>query len=49
MSEDAQLEGTPLIAPSSTEHPLYESIVESIRSVYDPETVSYTHLRAHET
>ena len=37
MSEDAQLEGTPLIAPSSTEHPLYESIVESIRSVYDPE------------
>ena len=37
MSEDAQLEGTTLIAPSSTEHPLYESIVESIRSVYDPE------------
>ena len=37
MSEDAQLEGTPLIAPSSTEHPLYESIIESIRSVYDPE------------
>jgi FeS assembly SUF system protein len=37
MSEDAQLEGTPLIAPSNTEHPLYETIVESIRSVYDPE------------
>jgi FeS assembly SUF system protein len=26
-----------LIAPSSTEHPLYGSIIESIRSVYDPE------------
>jgi FeS assembly SUF system protein len=37
MSEDAQLEGTLLIAPSSTEHPLYGSIIESIRSVYDPE------------
>ena len=37
MSEDAQLEGTPLIAASSTEHPLYDSIIESIRSVYDPE------------
>ena len=32
-----QLEGTPLIAPSSTEHPLYDSIVEACRSVYDPE------------
>ena len=37
MSEDAQLEGTLLIAPSSTEHPLYDSSIESIRSVYDPE------------
>ncbi|MDE0523611.1 MAG: SUF system Fe-S cluster assembly protein [Boseongicola sp.] len=32
-----QLEGTPLIAPSSTDHPLYDSIVEACRSVYDPE------------
>ncbi|MXX89117.1 MAG: SUF system Fe-S cluster assembly protein [Boseongicola sp. SB0677_bin_26] len=32
-----QLEGTPLIAPSSTDHPLYGSIVEACRSVYDPE------------
>ncbi len=31
------LEGTPLIAPSSTEHALYDSVVEACRSVYDPE------------
>lgn len=31
------LEGEPLIAPSTTDHPLYESIVEACRSVYDPE------------
>lgn len=31
------LEGTPLIAPSSTDHPMYESIVEACRTVYDPE------------
>ena len=31
------LEGTPLIAPSSTDHPLYEPVVEACRSVYDPE------------
>ena len=31
------LEGTPLIAPSSTDHPLYDSIVEACRTVYDPE------------
>lgn len=31
------MEGTPLIAPSSTDHPLYEQIVEACRSVYDPE------------
>ncbi|ADO42539.1 SUF system Fe-S cluster assembly protein [Ketogulonicigenium vulgare] len=30
-------EGDPLIAPSSTDHPLYESIVEACRTVYDPE------------
>lgn len=32
-----QLEGAPLIRPSSTDHPLYETIVEACRSVYDPE------------
>lgn len=31
------LEGTPLIAPSSTEHPLYDQVVEACRAVYDPE------------
>ncbi|MFV2052519.1 SUF system Fe-S cluster assembly protein [Aliiroseovarius sp. YM-037] len=32
-----QLEGTPLIKPSSTDHDLYDAIVEACRSVYDPE------------
>ena len=31
------LEGAPLIAPSSTDHPLYETVVEACRTVYDPE------------
>ncbi|MBD0864900.1 MAG: SUF system Fe-S cluster assembly protein [Rhodobacteraceae bacterium] len=31
------LEGAPLIAPSSTDHPLYSQVVEACRSVYDPE------------
>ncbi|WP_435229553.1 SUF system Fe-S cluster assembly protein [Pseudopelagicola sp. nBUS_20] len=31
------VEGAPLIPPSSTDHPLYEQIVEACRSVYDPE------------
>ncbi|SEK41530.1 SUF system Fe-S cluster assembly protein [Pacificibacter marinus] len=34
---DAPVEGTPLIKPSSTDHPLHEAIVEACRSVYDPE------------
>ncbi len=34
---DTKLEGTPLIAPSSTEHPLYDQVIEACRSVYDPE------------
>ncbi len=38
MANDATpLEGAPLIKPSSTDHPLYESIIEAVRSVYDPE------------
>jgi FeS assembly SUF system protein len=37
MSIEAPVEGTPLIAPSSTNHPLYESVVDGIRTVYDPE------------
>ena len=31
------LEGTPLIKPSSTDHPLYEDVVGACRTVYDPE------------
>ncbi len=34
---DMPMEGTPLIKPSSTEHPLYDSIVEACRTVHDPE------------
>jgi FeS assembly SUF system protein len=35
--DESPVEGTPLIAPSSTDHPLYDNIVDSIRTVYDPE------------
>jgi FeS assembly SUF system protein len=31
------VEGTLLIAPSSTDHPLYEDIVAACQSIYDPE------------
>ena len=31
------LEGTPLIKPSSTDHPLYEDVIGACRTVYDPE------------
>lgn len=30
-------EGTPLIRPSSTDHPLYETVVEACKTVFDPE------------
>jgi FeS assembly SUF system protein len=30
-------EGTPLIRPSTTDHPLYDLVVEACKSVYDPE------------
>ena len=29
--------GEPIIAPSTTDHPLYEPIVEACRTVHDPE------------
>jgi FeS assembly SUF system protein len=32
-----RLEGTPLIRPSSTDHPLYPQIVDACRTVFDPE------------
>jgi FeS assembly SUF system protein len=31
------LEGTPLIEPSSPDHPLFNAVVEACRTVYDPE------------
>jgi FeS assembly SUF system protein len=37
MNEQAPMEGQPLIAPSSTDHPLFDQIVEACRTVYDPE------------
>ena len=33
----APVEGEPLIKPSSTDHPLYEDIVEACKTVFDPE------------
>jgi FeS assembly SUF system protein len=33
----APMEGAPLIRPSSTDHPLYDQVVEACRTVYDPE------------
>ncbi|MFV0358961.1 SUF system Fe-S cluster assembly protein [Tropicimonas sp.] len=36
-AETAPMEGEPLIRPSSTDHPLYDSVVEACRTVYDPE------------
>jgi FeS assembly SUF system protein len=35
--QTAPMEGAPLIAPSSTDHPLYDQVAEACRSVYDPE------------
>ncbi|MCR9271895.1 MAG: SUF system Fe-S cluster assembly protein [Rhodobacteraceae bacterium] len=35
--QNTQMEGAPLIAPSSTDHPLYDTVVEACRTVYDPE------------
>jgi FeS assembly SUF system protein len=31
------IKGTPLIAPSSTDHPLYDSVISACKTVYDPE------------
>ena len=36
MDADTQT-GEPLIAPSSTDHPLYEDVVAAMRTVFDPE------------
>lgn len=37
MEPDQLMEGAPLIKPSTTDHPLYEQIVEACRTVHDPE------------
>lgn len=34
---DGPMEGTPLIKPSTVDHPLYDQVVEACRTVYDPE------------
>jgi FeS assembly SUF system protein len=31
------IEGAPLIRPSTTEHPLYDDVVNACRTVFDPE------------
>jgi FeS assembly SUF system protein len=31
------VEGAPLIKPSSTDHPMYDTVVEACRTVFDPE------------
>ena len=31
------VEGAPLIVPSTTDHPLFDQVIEACRSVYDPE------------
>ncbi|OCX67175.1 SUF system Fe-S cluster assembly protein [Thioclava sp. SK-1] len=35
--ENIPMEGTPLIKPSSTDHPLHDPVVDACRSVFDPE------------
>ncbi len=37
VQSEGLMEGTPLIRPSSTDHPLYDSVIEALRTVYDPE------------
>lgn len=37
MTPQASGEGDPLIAPSTIDHPLYDSVVEACKTVYDPE------------
>ena len=32
-----QIEGAPLIKPSTTDHPLYEAVTDACRTVFDPE------------
>lgn len=34
---NTEIEGAPLIKPSTSEHALYDSVVDACRTVYDPE------------
>ena len=34
---EGQLEGAPLIQPSTADHPLYPQVVDACRTVFDPE------------
>jgi FeS assembly SUF system protein len=36
-AEGGAVEGEPLIRPSSVDHPLYEDVVEAVKTVFDPE------------
>ena len=36
-TSNPEIDGAPLIKPSTTDHPLFDSIVEACRSVFDPE------------
>ncbi|WP_339107523.1 SUF system Fe-S cluster assembly protein [Thioclava sp. GXIMD4216] len=36
-TQDAPMEGTPLIKPSTIDHPMYDSVVAACRTVFDPE------------
>ena len=35
--QQEKIEGAPLIRPSTTDHPLYDPVVEACRTVFDPE------------
>ncbi|MBE2277359.1 MAG: SUF system Fe-S cluster assembly protein [Rhodobacteraceae bacterium] len=37
VTPETDAEGRPLVPPSTTEHPLYDSVVEACRTVFDPE------------
>jgi hypothetical protein len=36
-AQSDRIEGAPLIRPSTTDHPLYDQVVEACKTVFDPE------------
>ena len=36
-SQTPEIEGAPILKPSTTDHPLYSAVVDACRTVYDPE------------